>query len=171
MLKVLICLHSSSLLHHLYISHQQQTVVATEETMDKVSSSPHSPPPKPDAKRREAWRCKQREEKSIRSYDRCCCFNPTNLSLFFHNTALPLCHLLHLLPLLYRSRLTPHLYIPRINSSLAHTIMQQGGNDMYQASDGKWYPRSQMPDNWQQQGGGGMGYGQQGYGGYQQPGY
>ncbi len=50
--------------------------------------------------------------------------------------------------------------------------MQQGGNDMYQASDGKWYPRSQMPENWQ--GGGGQGYGQnQGYGGYgqQQQGY
>ena len=39
---------------------------------------------------------------------------------------------------------------------------------MYQASDGKWYPRSQMPDNWQG-GSGGQGYGNQGgYGGYQQ---
>lgn len=26
---------------------------------------------------------------------------------------------------------------------------QGQGGDMYQASDGKWYPRSAMPQNWQ----------------------
>ncbi|WVR09010.1 hypothetical protein IAU60_006070 [Kwoniella sp. DSM 27419] len=44
---------------------------------------------------------------------------------------------------------------------------------MYQASDGKWYPTSSMPQNWQQgqgQGGYGGGYGQQPYG-QQQPMY
>ncbi|RXK38475.1 hypothetical protein M231_04240 [Tremella mesenterica] len=34
------------------------------------------------------------------------------------------------------------------------------GQDMYQANDGKWYPRAQMPQNWQQ--------GQQSYSGPQQ---
>ncbi|WWC91145.1 uncharacterized protein L201_006086 [Kwoniella dendrophila CBS 6074] len=42
---------------------------------------------------------------------------------------------------------------------------------MYQASDGKWYPTSSMPQGWQQQQGGyGGGYGQQPYG-QQQPMY
>ena len=27
---------------------------------------------------------------------------------------------------------------------------QPSQSDMYQASDGKWYPRSSMPQNWQQ---------------------
>ncbi|WWC73034.1 uncharacterized protein I206_106999 [Kwoniella pini CBS 10737] len=46
----------------------------------------------------------------------------------------------------------------------------QGQQQMYQASDGKWYPTSAMPQGWQQQGGYGGGYGQQPYG-QQQPMY
>ncbi|WVW79428.1 hypothetical protein I302_101397 [Kwoniella bestiolae CBS 10118] len=45
-----------------------------------------------------------------------------------------------------------------------------GQQQMYQASDGKWYPTSSMPQGWQQQGGQGYGYGQQAYGN-QQPMY
>ncbi|WRT69132.1 uncharacterized protein IL334_006116 [Kwoniella shivajii] len=44
---------------------------------------------------------------------------------------------------------------------------------LYQASDGKWYPRTQMPQGYNTQnggGGGGYGYGQQPYG-QQQPMY
>ncbi|ORY33104.1 hypothetical protein BCR39DRAFT_586664 [Naematelia encephala] len=55
----------------------------------------------------------------------------------------------------------------------------QGGQQMYQASDGKWYPVAQMPQNWNQNqshlpqqqnyyGQQPMNYGQQQ--GYQQPG-
>ncbi|KAK6906081.1 hypothetical protein L486_06352 [Kwoniella mangroviensis CBS 10435] len=45
----------------------------------------------------------------------------------------------------------------------------QQQQQMYQASDGKWYPTSSMPQGWQQQQPG-YGYGQQPYG-QQQPMY
>ncbi|KAK8844001.1 hypothetical protein IAR55_006794 [Kwoniella newhampshirensis] len=58
----------------------------------------------------------------------------------------------------------------------AYPQAEQNGQQMYQASDGKWYPTASMPQNWpgpQQGGGGGYGgYGQQqGYYGQQQPMY
>ncbi|KIR28555.1 hypothetical protein I309_02480 [Cryptococcus deuterogattii LA55] len=45
-----------------------------------------------------------------------------------------------------------------------YPTMQQNGQQMYQASDGQWYPMSAMPQNWH----GSQQPPQPGYGGYQQ---
>ncbi|WWD21343.1 hypothetical protein CI109_105827 [Kwoniella shandongensis] len=52
----------------------------------------------------------------------------------------------------------------------AYPQTEQNGQQMYQASDGRWYPTSSMPQNWQgPQGGPQGGYGQpQNYYGQQQ---
>lgn len=73
--------------------------------------------------------------------------------------------------------LTLALLYTQISANMNDKPSGAQGNDMYQANDGKWYPRAQMPQNWQQgpsQGGQGyygpnqgMQYGQQPYG--QQP--
>jgi hypothetical protein len=34
---------------------------------------------------------------------------------------------------------------------MCRSQMEQEGQQMYQASDGKWYPTAQMPQNWQPQ--------------------
>ncbi|RSH95161.1 hypothetical protein EHS25_000247 [Saitozyma podzolica] len=49
--------------------------------------------------------------------------------------------------------------------------MEQEGQQMYQASDGKWYPTAQMPQNWQPQPNQQYPGPQQGYYGQQPMGY